>query len=195
MQSEGLCEKAATVASHVAEQVKLYERHSDEQGRKVELFRAQASHLVQRYEDQCSLLRSERDAKQLENDGVKHRCSLLEQYSDKALQEKTHTLNKMVTPEGTIVRQTQTIRELNEQAVALAAETAAAKAEAMRSECKLAPGAMEWTQERRELITRLDVLESRRTSMAAMLDQAAARSKEQQAELEAAKVNATAQAD
>ena len=52
MQSEGLRERAATVASHVAEQEKLYERHSDEQERKAELFRAQASHLVQRYEEQ-----------------------------------------------------------------------------------------------------------------------------------------------
>ena len=48
MQAEGLREKAAAVAAHVAEQVKLYERHSDEQGRKVNMFQAQAAHIEER---------------------------------------------------------------------------------------------------------------------------------------------------
>ena len=48
MQAEGLREKAAAVAAHVAEQVKLYERHSDEQGRKAGMFQAQAAHIAER---------------------------------------------------------------------------------------------------------------------------------------------------
>ena len=97
MQAEGLCEKATAVAAHVADQVKLYERHSEEQERKADLFKAQANHLVQRYEEQCNVLRSERDAKQLEFDNAKHQCILLEQSSTNALQERIQTLNKTVS--------------------------------------------------------------------------------------------------
>ena len=142
---------------------------------------------------QCSLLRSERDAKQLEYDDVKHRYNLLEQSSANAPQERTHTLNKTVAQEKTIAQQTQTMKELREQAVAQVTEIAKAKAEAISerkkscemekeknatSECKLAPGMAEWNNERKGLISRIGVLEANHRSMAAMLDQAAAQSKE-----------------
>ena len=48
MSAEGMREKASAVAAHVAGQIKLYERHADEQTRKAELSRLQAVHLNER---------------------------------------------------------------------------------------------------------------------------------------------------
>ena len=254
MQAEGLREKAAAVAAHVAEQCKLYERHSDEQGRKADMFQAQAAHINERAlkvaaerEDEMrgtiQQMQKEHDlqteqinkmqlkvvsltdynrvltphlhesrtahqalqevlnTKKLEHEDLAHRHNLLEHSSMGVLQERTDALNKITLQEKMVTQQTQTIKELREQAVIKATEASLAKAETAREteraddwekNCQLERGRAafpdsgrvqaraEWEVERKAQISRIDVLETNKRSMAAMLDTAAIQKQEKQ---------------
>ena len=95
MEAEGLRDKATMVATHIAEKVRLYERHSDEQERRATMFQAQVEHLVQRYTEQCRVLTEERDATQHKCDKMLHQLHVFEQSSTVGLQERTNALNRV----------------------------------------------------------------------------------------------------